>query len=80
MGGAEKLTRYYSDAEIIKLSLILYPEDMCFELRQDAQVLMMNIHKRNPVQKIMFGEMMAFELLYKLGRLMNREFPLDGAD
>ena len=72
--------RYYSDAEIIKLSLILYPEDMCNELRQDAQVLMMNVHKRNPVQKIMFGEMMAFETLYKLGRFMNREYPLDGSD
>ncbi len=71
------MTRYYSEAEIIKLSLILYPDDMCLELRQDAQLLMMNVHKRNPVQKIMFGEMMAFETLYKLGRFMNQEYPLD---
>ena len=74
------MTRYYSEAEIIKLSLILYPDEMCLELRQDAQVLMMNVHKRNPLQKIMFGELMSFELLYKLGRLMNERFPLDGAD
>ena len=77
MWGADRLTRYYSEAEIIKLSLILYPEDVRSELRQDAQVLMMNVHKRNPLQKIMFGEMMAFETLYKLGRFMNEECPLE---
>ena len=71
------MTRYYSEAEIIKLSLILYPEETQRVLRQDAQVLMMNVHKRNPLQKIMFGEMMAFETLYKLGRFMNEEFPLE---
>ena len=69
--------RHYSDAEIIKLSLILYPEDVRSELRQDAQVLMMNVHKRNPVQKIMFGELMAFETLYKPGRWLNEEYPED---
>ena len=74
------MTRYYSEAEIIKLSLILYPEDVQRELRQDAQVLIINVHKRNPRQKIMFGEAMAYETLYKLGRWLNEEHPLDGAD
>lgn len=64
-----------TDSEIIKLSLILYPEEVRRELREDAQVLLMNVHKRNPIQKIMFGEMMAFETLYRLGRFLNEEYP-----
>ena len=71
------MTKYYSDADIIKLSLILYPEVTRNELRQDAQVLLMNVHKRNPIQKIMFGEAMAYETLYKLGRWLSKEYPED---
>ena len=71
------MTRHYSEAEIIKLSLILYPEKMRLKLREGAQVLMMNVHERNPRQKIMFGEAMAYETLYRLGRFMNEEYPLD---
>jgi len=70
--------RYYSDSEIIKLSLLLYPEEMQYELREDATVLMAAIHARNPYHKVMFGEMMAYELLYSLGQFLNEEFPLDG--
>ncbi len=71
------MTKIYSELDIIKLSLILYPEEMQHELRQDAQVLMMNVRRRNPLRKVMMGEKMSFELLYKLGRFMNREYPLE---
>ncbi len=71
------MTRYYSESDIIKMSLILYPEETRHELRHDAQVLIMNVHRRNPLRKVMFGEKMAFETLYKLGRFMNEKYPLE---
>ena len=75
------MTRYYSDAEIIKMSLILYPEEMQRVLRQDAQVLMAAVHdwnsEKRPRFRPMFGESMAYELLYGLGRFLNREYPLE---
>ena len=40
--------RYYSDSEIIKMSLVLYPEEMQYELREDATVLMAAVHACNP--------------------------------
>ncbi len=69
------MTKIYSELDIIKMSLILYPEEMQHELRQDAQVLMMNVRRRNPLRKVMFGEKMSFETLYKLGRWMNEVYP-----
>ena len=73
------MTKYYSDADIIKLSLILYPEQMCNELRRDARVLMGAVHEwnheKNPAFSPMFGEAMAYETLYKLGRWLNEEYP-----
>ena len=68
-----------TDAEIIKLSLkLLSPEDR-EEVRADATVLLGAIHEWNwrqkPGRKVMFGKMMAYELLYSLGRFMNEEYP-----
>jgi len=68
--------RYYSDSEIIKLSLLLYPEETQVELKNDATVLMAAVHARNPRTKVMMGEMMSFELLYKLGRFLNENYPV----
>jgi hypothetical protein len=71
-----------TDAEIIKLSLnLLSPEDREM-VRRDATVLLGAIHEWNwkqvPGRKIMFGEAMAYETLYKLGRWLNEEYPEDG--
>ena len=73
-----------TDADIIELSLnLLSPEDR-EELKSDATVLLATMHEWNynqgPRRKVMFGEKMAYELLYSLGRFLNEEYPLDGAD
>ena len=78
------MSKQLSESEIIKLSLLLYPEEMQKELKEDATVLMAAVHMRNPYQnensrhRIMFGNLMSFELLYKLGRFLNEKYPLDG--
>ena len=69
------MNKNISDGEIIELSLVLYPEEMQHELEEDAMTLMDTIHARNPRQKIMYGKMMAFETLYKLGRFLNEQYP-----
>ena len=68
-----------TDADIIKLSLnLLSPEDRD-EIRSDATVLLATMHEWNyrqgPKPKVMFGEKMAYELLYSLGRFLNAEYP-----
>ena len=79
MRGADGLTRYCSDAEIIKLSLVLYPEKVQQDIREDAQNLLLSMHERtleqHPYKRPMFGEMSAYELLYALGRWANEEYP-----
>ena len=78
------VSKQLSESEIIKLSLLLYPEDMQKELKEDATVLVDAVHLRNPYRnensrhRVMFGNLMSFELLYKLGRFLNAEYPLDG--
>ena len=73
------MSKQLTDAEVIKLSLkLLSPEDRD-EIRSDATVLLATMHEWNyrqgPKPKVMFGEKMAYELLYSLGRFMNEEFP-----
>jgi len=62
---------------------LLSPEDR-EEIRADATVLLATMHewnyKQEPRRKVMFGEKMAYELLYSLGRFLNKEYPEDGAD
>lgn len=73
------MTKKLSEAEIIKLSMILLSDKDAREVRQDAQVLLRNVHERSSDKpswhKPMFGESMSYELLYKLGRWMNEEYP-----
>ena len=64
-----------SDGEIIKLSVNLLDEEERAKIRQGAARLMKTVHSRNPRQKIMFGDMMAYELLYRVGRWLNEEDP-----
>ena len=75
------MSKKYSDGEIIRQSLILLSPEDREEIRQDAQKLLLAMHDRNRNKprygKIMFGEMMSFELLYSLGRFMNEEYPLE---
>jgi hypothetical protein len=73
-----------TDSDIIKLSLKLLSSEDQETIRQDATVLLGSIHEWNwkqmPGRKIMFGEAMAYETLYKLGRFLNEEYPLDGTE
>ena len=75
------LSKELSESDIIKLSLVLYPEDMQNEIKEDVTVLMGAVHLRNPYRnensrhKVMFGELMAYETLWKLGRWLNKEYP-----
>lgn len=68
-----------TDSEIIKLSLNLLSEEDRAEIRADATVLLGAMHewnwKQKPGRKVMFGELMAYELLYSLGRFLNEEYP-----
>ena len=75
------MSKQLSESEIIKLSLLLYPEDMQKELKEDATVLMASVRERYAYRangryhKVMFGKIMALETLYKLGRFLNEEYP-----
>ena len=69
------MNKNISDGEIIKLSVNLLDEEERIKIRQGAAKLMKTIHSRNPRQKIMFGDMMAYELLYRVGRWLNEEDP-----
>jgi len=73
------LTKELSDVEIIKLSMLLLSDKDAKEIREDAQVLLMKVHDRSSDKpswhKPMFGEAMSYELLYKLGRWLNKEYP-----
>ena len=69
------MNRKLSDGEIIKLSVNLLDEEERHKIRQGAAKLMKTVHSRNPRQKIMFGDMMAYELLYRVGRWLNEEDP-----
>ena len=72
------MNKNISDGEIIKLSVNLLDEEERIKIRQGAAKLMKTVHSRNPRQKIMFGDMMAYELLWKVGRWLNEEDALDG--
>jgi hypothetical protein len=78
------MSKQATDSEIIKLSLNLLSSEDQESIRRDATVLLGAIHEWNwkqmPGRKIMFGEAMAYETLYKLGRWLNEEYPLDGSD
>ena len=73
------MSKQLSESEIIKLSLVLYPERVQREIREDATVLMASVHDWNsgkrPGFAPMFGEAMSYELLYRLGRWLNKEYP-----
>lgn len=75
------MTKQLTDAEIIKLSLkLLSPEDRQ-EIQQDATALVLSVHEWNYRRergfRPMFGEAMSYELLYKLGRFINEEYPIE---
>ena len=72
------MNKNISDGEIIKLSVKLLDEEERHKIRQGATMLMKTVHSRNPRQKSMFGDMMAYELLWKVGRWLNKEDSLDG--
>ena len=69
------MNKNISDGEIIKLSVKLLDAEERHKIRQGAAKLMKTVHSRNPRQKIMFGDMMAYELLWKVGRWLNEEDP-----
>ena len=69
------MNKNISDGEIIKLSVNLLDEEERHKIRQGAAKLVKTVHSRNPRQKIMFGDMMAYELLWKVGRWLNEEDP-----
>jgi hypothetical protein len=71
-----------TDSEIIKLSLNLLSEEDRLSIIGDATVLIGAVHEYNYNRKFkpMFGEHMAYELLWALGRWLNEEYPLDGSD
>jgi len=71
------MSKKYSDGEIIKLSVKLLDEEEHVEIRKSAAALTETMRNRNPYYKIMFGDMMAYELLYRVGRWLNKEDPLD---
>ena len=62
------MSREYSDSEIIKLSLKLLSEEDRLEVTEDATVLLGAVHEWNYNKRFrpMFGEAMAYELLYSL--------------
>ena len=72
------MNKNISDGDIIKLSVNLLDEEERHKIRRGAAKLMKTVHSRNPRQKIMFGDMMAYELLYRVGRWLNKEDALDG--
>ena len=69
------MSKKISDGEIIRLSVNLLDEEERHKIRQGANKLMKTVRGRNPRQKIMFGDMMAYELLYRVGRWLNEEDP-----
>lgn len=64
-----------SDGQIIELSVELLSERERHEIRQHAQNLMLSVRMRDPRRKMGLGKMGSFELLYKLGRFLNEEYP-----
>jgi len=60
-------------SQILEGALTLLSDDDRHDIRNHAQALMLTIHKRNPYQKIMFGDGMAMELLYEIGRFLNEQ-------
>ncbi len=71
------MSKIYTESEIIKLSLKLLSEEDRLEVMEDATVLMGAVHEWNYDKRFrpMFGEAMAYELLFKLGRFMNEKYP-----
>ena len=72
------MNRKLSDGEIIKLSVKLLDEDERIKIQKSAAALTKTMRSRIPHYKIMFGDMMAYELLWKVGRWLNEEDALDG--
>lgn len=62
-------------AQVLEASLNLLSDSDRRSIREDAQTLMLTVRSRGQGQRIMFGEAMAYELLYALGSFMNEEFP-----
>ena len=71
------MNRKLSDGEIIKLSVNLLDEDERIKIQKSAAALTKTMRSRIPHYKIMFGDMMAHELLYRVGRWLNKEDRLD---
>ena len=69
------MSKQLSESEIIKLSLLLYPEDKRRKLINLAQQLRLSIRMRDPRRKPGLGKMGSYELLYRLGRFLNEEYP-----
>ena len=62
-----------TDGQVIVQSLVLLTEEERISLEKNAQRLMLTVRTRYPFA--MFGRMMAYETLWKLGRFMNEEYP-----
>ena len=62
-----------TDGQLIVESLELLTDKERVRIERQAQRLMLTVRMRYPFA--MFGKMMAYETLYKLGRFMNEEFP-----
>jgi len=62
-----------TDGQLIVESLELLTDKERVALEKNVQRLMLTVRMRYPFA--MFGKMMAYETLYKLGRFMNEEFP-----
>ena len=71
------MNRKLSDGEIIKLSVNLLDEEELLKIQKSAAALTKTMRNRRPHYKIMFGDMMAYELLYRVGRWLNEEDALD---
>ena len=69
------MSKKISDGEIIRLSVNLLDEEERVELQKSATALTKTMRNRIPHYKIMFGDMMAYELLYRVGRWLNEEDP-----
>ena len=69
------MNRKLSDGEIIKLSVNLLDEEERIKIQKNAATLTKTMRSRIPHYKIMFGDMMAYELLYRVGRWLNEEDP-----
>ena len=65
------MNRKLSDGEIIKLSVNLLDEKERIKIQKSAAALTKTMRNRRPHYKIMFGDMMAYELLWKVGRFLN---------